>query len=125
MKKGKCIDCNKNKAAKHRTICNTCKSRRYFANNMVVRIYHNLKNNAKRRNKFFDLSFDYFSGIVSESGYLHGRGRTPQSLSIDCIKNHLGYTKGNIQVVTLSYNASKGVKPEDVAGIYIDSEVYF
>ena len=125
MKKGKCIDCNKNPAAPKRRVCYTCKTKRDRQTNPIIIIYHNHKKNAKRRKKVFDIPLSYYKFLVISSGYIDKRGREAHSLTIDRIDNELGYIMGNMQVTLKSVNCSKGVKPEDVEDIYIDSEVDF
>lgn len=106
--------------------CHTCHARKVNQKHPLSRIYRNLKSNAKRRGKHFSLTPTYFKQFVLANGYLQGRGRTAQSLSIDCIKNHLGYREGNIQILTLSANASKGCSSLNTdGGIYTNAEVTF
>ena len=100
----------RNDAAKGRTICFKCKSARYKQNNPERHAYNTLKNNAKRRGVFFNLSFEEFKEFCYKYDYIAGRGRTKESYSIDRIDNMKGYTKDNIQVLTLSENSSKGKK---------------
>lgn len=71
--------------------------------------YQALKDNAKRRGKDFNLSFDEFKLFCRRTHYLTKKGKTKESYSIDRIKNHLGYTPGNIQVLTLSRNTIKKI----------------
>jgi len=72
--------------------------------------YWNLKSNAKRRGKVFELTFQEFEQFCYETDYLQGRGKKKTSYSIDRIDNSKGYTLDNIRVMTLSGNAKKGNK---------------
>jgi len=94
-----------NKAEKNRTLCSCCKQRRYVLNHPLRYIYHNLKGNAKRREKEFTLTFEEFSEFCRKTGYDKLRGKTALSLSIDRKDPCLGYSKGNIRAITLSDNS--------------------
>jgi CRISPR/Cas system-associated protein endoribonuclease Cas2 len=72
--------------------------------------YWNLKSNAKRRNKVFDLTFEQFQDFCIETNYIAGKGRTLLSYSIDRINNNLGYSIGNIRCITVSENSRKNTK---------------
>ena len=72
--------------------------------------YYNLRTNAKRRGKPFDLTLDEFREFATATDYINKKGKTAQSYSIDRIKAHLGYIPGNIQVLTISENGIKGNK---------------
>jgi hypothetical protein len=72
--------------------------------------YYLLKSNAKRRNKFFDLTLKEFTEFCREYDYIRGKGKTKTSFTVDCIINSLGYTKGNLQVLPLVENSRKGKK---------------
>lgn len=75
--------------------------------------YNNLKCNARRRGKDFDLSFEEFSKFALMCDYLKGKGRKSTSYSIDRIDNEKGYTLDNIQVTTLGENSRKGTMTLD------------
>lgn len=109
-----CKECHKNKAAYHRSICNTCKSRRWRLRNPLRELWHNIKRSAKKRNKEFNLDFDKFKLFVKNTGYDKKSGRGKNSSTIDRINNNLGYTDNNIQVLTRSKNTIKYFS-EDVA----------
>jgi hypothetical protein len=73
--------------------------------------------NAKCRQKPFTLTLEQFSEFCKKTGYDEKKGKTAQSLSVDRIKSHLGYTADNIRAITLSENTmrryNESVKPED------------
>lgn len=70
--------------------------------------YCNLRTNAKRRGKEFDLTFEQFSQFCIESDYIRGKGKKSTSYSIDRINNDGGYTIDNIAVMELGHNSRKG-----------------
>ena len=99
----------RNKALKWRTLCCTCKNKRWKKNNYLRYCYDYLMANARRRNKIFTLTFDDFVQFCIETNYDKLKGKTSLSMSIDCKIQRLGYTKTNIRAITLSENSSKGV----------------
>ncbi len=100
----------KNKRDKKRRKCSKCRKKEYRAKYPLQACYQDLRSNAKRRKKIFTISFEYFKSFVSENDYMRLKGKTKYSLSIDRIKNHLGYIEGNIRTITLSDNSRKGTK---------------
>ena len=82
-------------------------NRRYRAKNPVKYAYDTLKHNAKRRGKYFDLSFEDFQKFCYEFDYIQGKGKTKKSYSIDRIDNDKGYTIDNIRILTLEENSRK------------------
>lgn len=106
MKKCTTKYCN-NKALKHRTICGKCKSRKYRENNPIQAAYQNLRTNAKRRNKEFDLTFEQFKEFAIKTNYILGKGKSQTSYHIDRIDETKGYTIDNIQILTNTENVKK------------------
>ncbi len=88
--------------------CHKHRHRYQKANSPLVYHYKALKQNARRRNKIFTITLDHFKEFCDETGYLELKGRLKKSATIDRIKNELGYIPGNLQVLTLAQNASKG-----------------
>lgn len=72
--------------------------------------YDILKFNARRREKPFSITFEYFKKFCYETAYMAGKGRTAQSFSVDCEINELGYVEGNLTLRTVAENARKGVR---------------
>lgn len=97
----------KNKAAKGRNYCHGCTKRKWAKRNPLRYAYNNLKSNAKRRNKYFDLTFEEFKKFAIETDYLYGKGKTKSSYTIDRIDEDGGYTLKNIQVLTNENNIRK------------------
>lgn len=99
---GKCKRANysKNLCQRHYTI-------EYRFENIVKYTYNNLKSNAKRRGKLFQISFEQFKNFVVEVDYIAKKGIYKKSLHIDRIDENLGYSIENIQVLTNSDNVKK------------------
>lgn len=93
--------------ALHRHRCHCCESR-FNAKRYPERYcYKTLKMNAKRRGKFFDLTFEQFVFFINKYNYLELKGKTAMSLTVDCIINKVGYTEKNIRGITLRDNVWK------------------
>jgi hypothetical protein len=69
-----------------------------------------LRRNAKRRGHYFAVSFEYWVKFCDETGYLALKGRYKWGCSVDRIDPRLGYADGNLQMLTVGDNSSKGVK---------------
>lgn len=101
--------------------CHSCHKRRYKERHPERYAYSNLKQNAKRRGKEFDLTFEDFLAFVIKTNYMVSKGRYKESYHIDRIDETKGYTVDNIQVITntenirkfLQYNYNEQGKPCD------------
>ncbi len=91
--------------------CWKCKKRAYRNKYPLKAAYQNRRDNAKRRNIPFYLTLAEFELFCYRTKLLTGRGRSKESYTIDRIRNEEGYYLGNIQVLSLSKNSSKGQKP--------------
>lgn len=75
--------------------------------------YQTLKYNTTRRAKEqgrpkpFTITFEDFKEFCIETKYMAGKGRSKTSYTIDCIKEELGYVRGNLQKLTKSDNSKK------------------
>jgi hypothetical protein len=87
--------------------CHSCSKRRYKERHPERYAYTVLRNNAKRRGKEFDLTYEQFLEFAVKSGYIAGRGIYKESLHIDRIDESKGYTMDNIQVLTNTQNIKK------------------
>lgn len=96
-----------NLAAPRRTICYKCKTAAHRERHPIKYAYDMLKRSAKRRNYEFGLTLSFFTDFVKATGYMEGKGRLFDSLTIDRKKNHLGYLPDNIEVITKSANSQK------------------
>lgn len=90
--------------------CSTCRSKKCREKNRMRYAYVTLRNNAKRRNIVFEISFEYFKRFCYRTKYIQNKGITHDSYSIDRIKNNLGYIERNIRCLTVSQNSKKGTK---------------
>lgn len=97
----------RNEKAPGRKICHKCRARRQAISNPVGYAYNNLKQNAKRRGKYFDLTLEEFTEFCRSTDYIDKKGKSRKSYSIDRIDNSKGYTISNIQILTLSENSKK------------------
>jgi hypothetical protein len=85
-------------------------NKRYRENNPEMYAYMTLRDNAKRRNIPFTITFDYFKRFCRKTKYIQRKGIWHYSYSIDRKKNELGYVPGNLQLLTVSANSIKGTK---------------
>jgi hypothetical protein len=89
-----------------------CKHRRQRQKetNPVGYYFDVLRQNAKRRGIPFLLTKKEFALFCSQTGYIQLKGRHRYCASIDRIDAAKGYVAGNLQLLTVSVNASKGVR---------------
>jgi len=121
--RGICIEpyCSK-RAGKRDRVCYMHAKRRQRENNPVKAKFFAFRDNAKRRGKKFELTWEWFVEFNEKTNYVKLTGREKYSITMDRIRNHEGYVPGNIGVLTLSDNSSKAnkaeyakyYKPEDV-----------
>lgn len=123
-----CIDCS-NKAAKNRRYCLSCVNRRYRDKDPVRYCYKNLKANAKRRGKFFDLTLEEFREFCIKYNYIEKKGRSATSYTVDREIEELGYTKSNLQALPNRENIKKykrwteaGFKVTEVTNYFTDTD---
>ncbi len=74
--------------------------------------YNQFKGNAKKRHKDFTITLEQFRQFCKDTGYLIVKGRRGQHATIDRIDNSKDYHVDNIQLLTLSQNASKGASED-------------
>jgi hypothetical protein len=98
------------KKKEHSPFCAKCRTRRFAKKFPLKYSFNNLRKRAKERGHGFDLSFGEYESFALRSGYDTGKGKTPDSLSIDRIANDGPYKVGNIRVLTLSFNSMKAAK---------------
>lgn len=97
----------RNKHAPGRRNCYKCKSRKYIENNPIKITFYWIRQSAKKRSIQFDLTMESWIKFIKDSGYIEGRGREKNSLTVDRIDGNKGYTLDNIRVITKSENSSK------------------
>jgi hypothetical protein len=83
---------------------------KFRTENPIKNAFNNLRQNAKRRGKQFDLTFEQFEAFCVKTEYMLGKGKTKDSFHIDRKEEHLGYTIGNIQVLTNTQNVKKSLE---------------
>lgn len=89
------------------SVCITCASRLYRANNPAKEAYRQIKDRAQRRNQIFNLTFAEFLEVIEGTEYLQRRGRGKDELHIDRERIELGYVPGNLKVITAAENLRK------------------
>lgn len=77
------------------------------AKNPLKHAYNTLKANAKRRGKYFDLTFEQFKQFAVRVDYLSKKGRGANSYHVDRREEPGGYTLSNMQLLTNSENVKK------------------
>ena len=96
------------KRAKRQRFCAKHWHRYQKAVNPTNYVYNFIKSNARRRGKDFTLTLQEFTEFCERTGYLHLRGKSRGSATIDRKDNSIGYSVDNIRLATLSENARKG-----------------
>ncbi len=94
-------------AAPQKRKCWSCIKKAYAERYPLRYAYNNLKQNAKRRNKHFGLSFAEFEAFAIATEYYKKKGRKATCYHIDRIDETKGYTIDNIQVLTNRENVRK------------------
>ena len=107
MTRRKCTQCP-NHHKYPRKLCPSCHQRDMRRRHPMYYAFDNLRCNSKRRGIPFSLTFEQFKKFAVATDYIQNKGTTKNSYSIDRIKNELGYTVDNIQILTVGANASKG-----------------
>lgn len=88
--------------------CDSCAKKRYIQKDPERYIYQTLKDNAKRRKVHFDISLDDFKDFLKDNpDYIKLKGIKKKSLQIDRIDITKGYTKGNLQSISMIENLNK------------------
>jgi hypothetical protein len=105
-----------NKKRCHSPFCSRCRSRNFRRDHPAMAHYLDLKNRARQRGHEFTITFEYYYKTVwLDSGYAERHGKTKECLSVDRLKNNLGYVPGNLNVLTVSENARKQDRKQFVA----------
>lgn len=74
-------------------------------------IYEHIKLSAKRRGIEFSITLEYFKKWCKDSGFIEKkRSANRKTWSVDRIDNDKGYIEGNLQVLRVGENASKGTR---------------
>lgn len=99
----------KNRIRFGKTLCETCRKRKWNKEHPAEYSFANLKSSAAKREIFFGLTFDEFMEFAYQCDYLNKRGRGRAALTVDRkIPGRLpGYVRGNIQPATGWQNSKK------------------
>jgi hypothetical protein len=95
------------KPAASKGMCHAHAKQEWARLNPLRYCYNNLRTNARRRGKPFELTFAEFSAFAVETDYINKRGTGSESFTIDRIDPTKGYTPDNIQVLTNAQNVRK------------------
>ena len=115
----------RNRVSKKNKLCYKCMSRLWREKNPEKSAYLNLKSNAKRRGKHFDLTFEDFCKFCVKTKYMKKRGITRMSYHVDRIDENKGYTINNIQILTNIENVKKYWTNFHYEYNHIKNEMYF
>lgn len=109
--KGLCVAyrCTRKHTPKDR-FCAKHSKRHQKESNHVSYCYANLRQNAKRRGKQFDLTIEEFRCFCEKTKYLERKGKSGKSASIDRVDPAKGYSIDNIQVLSLAENSRKAMQ---------------
>lgn len=110
------VEIRKNLTINQRSVCDTCASRLFRANNPGKDAYRIIRDRAERRGQIFNLTFAEFMAIPRIEEYLERRGRGIEDLHLDREKVHLGYVPGNLKVITAAENLRKQREVDYCAG---------
>lgn len=89
----------------HSPYCGKCRSRRFKEKWPLKYSFGKLRARAKERGHAFTLTFEDYESFARQTGYDKLKGKTKHSLSINRKRNSEGYTRENIEAVTLSMNS--------------------
>lgn len=103
--------CRKEEVTGKTGLCHAHHQYRWRMKSKKPSSYHTLKSHALARGLKFTISYDYFLGICDAVAFFdpecESRGEYP---SIDRVDPTRGYEPGNIRVISISSNVTKGNK---------------
>lgn len=105
--------CTNKPVPKKGGLCHKHYARELKERDPVAVRYNQFKSSAKQRGKAFNISLVQFREFCSRTGYIVNKGYRGKVATIDRIDNRKGYEIDNIQLLSLSANASKGAKNFD------------
>ncbi len=94
-------------AAPERNECYKCRSLGIRIRKPIDVCFYWIKKSAKKRHIEFTITLPWFREWVVGTGYMEGKGRLTESLTIDRKDNLKGYTPDNMQVMTKHDNCCK------------------
>ena len=98
--------CSNKPIAKKGGLCHKHYARKIRETRPRVARYNQFKNSAIQRGKEFNISFKEFCDFCDKTGYLE-KGYRGMNATIDRVKNHLGYSIDNIQIISNRANINK------------------
>jgi hypothetical protein len=96
-----------NAALPKRTVCGYCKNKRYAVNHQMELTYKQWRNNAKRRGKVFEITFEQFKQLAKRTRYMTKKGIYRNSYHLDRKREEGGYTVDNVRVIKNCANIRK------------------
>ena len=93
--------------------CKTCKERLKALRNPAKYAFRQLKISASKRAIPFTLTFEEFEEFDRRTGYVAGKGRDAESLTVDRIDPAKGYSFDNIRAMTHEANSKRLVDGVD------------
>lgn len=98
--------CPKNKTEKDRFCAKHSKKYQKYKNPYKY-TFHQKKYRAKERGISWDLTLEEFIEFCEETNYMELKGKTGESASIDRKDPKIGYTRENVQILSLANNSKK------------------
>ena len=118
MKTRKCATKGCRHNARHqRNFCHKCSKARWRESRPIVYLFNNLRTHARERCKIFDLTIEQFTEFCLKTGYHMAKGQNPDSATIDRIRPELGYSAGNLRVLTHLKNSTRRDEPATPADL--------
>jgi hypothetical protein len=96
-----------NTPQKGRRYCQSCNNRKWRQKHPIKAAFNNLKQNAKRRGIWFDLTFQAFKRFCKDTAYVKLKGTGPDDMTIDRVIPAKGYVDGNLQMISKAENSIK------------------
>jgi len=111
-----------------RAFCHKCRKQRWRANNVLKSAYNTLRDHAKAKGAWGNLTLEQFAqwceetkGLFNDKGYLELRGPHAEDMTIDRPNSYAPYEVGNMVMKTRRQNTKEGRKgkppkynPDDV-----------
>ena len=97
----------RNTRVKGRKFCSNCHAKQWKKNHPEAYFYNYWKQNAKRRGKIFEVTFEQFQQFCKDNNFMELKGRFSENASIDRIRSWEGYYYENLQVLSVGGNVRK------------------
>lgn len=112
--------CRNKRGKKTGKLCDKHHAQVFAKNHPRAYRFNNLRKSALRRGIDFDITFDYYCGLLDASGFALNEMEDERKdwLTIDRVDATLGYSQGNLQILSLGDNSAKSHReaflPEDI-----------